>query len=135
MESNRHRHFRHYANACEMLSGASLNSAVIYGFQLLQVPAVGYVVALGIAHFYFGATTITEGGRRVVNFASGSATGLSMFAATSEPMGKHYQSVITESSINSELAKLDKSNNLPINSWLIAGLIAIALLAVARGRR
>ncbi len=61
MESNRHRHFRHYANCCEMLSGASLNSAVIFTFQLLQVPAVGYVVALGVTHLYFGATTFTEG--------------------------------------------------------------------------
>lgn len=134
MESNRHRHFRHYANACEMLSSASLNSAVIYSFQLLQVPAAGYVVALGIAHFYFGATTITEGGRRIVNFASGSATGLSMFAATSEPLGKHYQSYVTEMAVSNELAKLKENNDMPINPWLAVILLAIALLTAKRKR-
>ncbi len=134
MESNRHRHFRHYANCCEMLSGASLNSAVIFTFQLLQVPVIGYVVALGITHFYFTATTFTEKGRRIVNFASGSVTGLSMFAATSEPLGKHYQSVATSMSINREIAKFNKGNDSPLNVWLVV-VLAIAALAFVRGRR
>lgn len=134
MESNRHLHFRHYANACEMLSGASLNSAIVYSFQLLQVPVVGYVVALGVTHFYFTATVFTEKGRRIVNFSNASAVGISMISATTEPLGKHYQSVVTESSINSELTKLNNPNGTPFNPWVLVGLLAIALLAVARRR-
>jgi hypothetical protein len=59
-ENNRSRSFRRYGNICEIAGGASLNSAVIFTFHLLQVHPIGVLLAVVTAHFYFTATTAGE---------------------------------------------------------------------------
>ncbi|MHC5917866.1 MAG: hypothetical protein ACYTXE_44420, partial [Nostoc sp.] len=60
-ENNRGRTFRRAGNACEIVAGSCLNSAVIFTFHLLQVHPVGMFLAVGTAHLYFTATATGEG--------------------------------------------------------------------------
>jgi hypothetical protein len=87
-ENNRERTFRRAGNCCEIVAGASLNSAVIFTFHLLQVHPVGMFLALGVAHLYFTATAAGEKERQVTNIMTGASASLALLCSLSEPVGE-----------------------------------------------
>lgn len=87
-ETNKGRTFRRAANACEIAAGASLNSAVVFLFHLLQVHPAGLILAVGAAHFYFTATAMGEEGRESVNTMTGCAASLAIFCSLHQPVGE-----------------------------------------------
>jgi hypothetical protein len=90
-ENNRERTFRRAGNCCEIVAGASLNSAVIFTFHLLQVHPVGLFLALGVAHLYFTATAVGEKERQVTNIMTGASASLALLCSLSEPVSEWWE--------------------------------------------
>lgn len=129
-ERNRGRGFRRAGNACEIAAGASLNSAIIFLFHLLQVHPLAFVVAMGCSHFYFIATAFGEGQDRIIaNAMTGISAGVAGFSALSEPIGEWMEAQQSKDAAVSEIQELyaDQPPTSPISSW---GLILIAALSV-----
>ena len=129
-ERNRGRGFRRAGNACEIAAGASLNSAIIFLFHLLQVHPLAFLVALGCSHFYFIATAFGEGGDRLVaNAMTGVSAGVAGISALSEPIGEWLEAQQSRDAAVAKLQDLyaDQPPSSPLSSW---GLILIAVLSV-----
>ncbi|MHC0068256.1 hypothetical protein ACWATR_36225, partial [Nostoc sp. UIC 10890] len=99
-ENNRGITFRRAGNACEIIAGSCLNSAVIFTFHLLQVHPVGMFLAVGTAHLYFTATATGEGFNNfVTNLMTGCSVSLALLCALSEPISEWNESRISTSTV------------------------------------
>ena len=91
-ETNKGRGLRRAGNACEIIAGSCLNSGVIFTFHLMGVHPVGFVLALGVSHFYLSATATGEGKDRfATNVMTGASASLSLLCALSEPIAEWYE--------------------------------------------
>ncbi|EKE96780.1 MULTISPECIES: hypothetical protein [unclassified Tolypothrix] len=136
-ENNKERSFRHWANLCELVGGASLNSAVIFTFRAMGVHPLGFVLAIGVSHFYFTATAASESSKRFTHIMTGASASLAGFTALSEPIGNYIGGHTSQQRFYSELEKLhptQSENNLPV--WGLPVLIvAFFVFFVGRRRR
>ncbi len=129
-ETNKGRTFRRAGNACEIVAGACLNSAVVFTFHLLQVHPAGMVLAVGTAHFYFTATSAGE--RDVSNLMTGFSASLALLCALSEPMGEWWEASASKTTAQSELQQMyippTPAPKYP--SWLNGVIIAVFFFAL-----
>lgn len=137
-ENNRERTFRRAGNLCEIVAGASLNSAVIFTFHLLQVHPVGLFLALGVAHLYFTATAVGEKGKQVTNIMTGASASVALLCSLSEPVGEWLEASTSKTVAQNEIREMYvTTNNKP--NWMpllgIAVVIAIMLAFVKSGSR
>lgn len=137
-ENNRERTFRRAGNLCEIVAGASLNSAVIFMFHLLQVHPVGMFLALGVAHLYFTATAAGEKGKQVTNIMTGASASLALLCSLSEPVSEWWEASTSKTVAQNEIREMyATTNNKP--NWMpllgIAVVIAIMLAFVKSGSR
>ncbi|HEY9631724.1 MAG TPA: hypothetical protein V6C84_30905 [Coleofasciculaceae cyanobacterium] len=127
-ERNKGRGFRRSGNACEVAAGASLNSAIIFLFHLLQVHPLGLVVALGVSHFYFLGTAFGEGRDRLLaNCMTGASAGVASISALNEPIGEWIEARQSESAAEEQLQAWYS----PQSSLIIGGHSALILFGVA----
>lgn len=138
-ENNRERTFRRAGNLCEIVAGASLNSAVIFMFHLLQVHPVGMFLALGVAHLYFTATACGEGQHfRIANIMTGASASVALLCSLSEPVGEWLEASTSKTVAQNEIREMyATTNNKP--NWMpllgIALIIAIMLAFMKSGSR
>ncbi|UKP01457.1 hypothetical protein [Nostoc sp. UHCC 0870] len=136
-ENNRTRTFRRAGNICEITAGASLNSAVIFTFHLLQVHPVGMFLALGVSHFYFTATATGEEGRKITNIMSGCSASLALLCSLSESMSEWWEAETSKSTaaaemksiISQEIPQISTSTSTDNSGWL-EGLGSVLVLGV-----
>lgn len=137
-ENNRERTFRRAGNLCEIVAGASLNSAVIFTFHLLQVHPVGMFLALGVAHLYFTATAVGEKERQVTNIMTGASASLALLCSLSEPVGEWWEASTSKTVAQNEIREMYAPPTQG-NNWMpllgIAVFIAIMLTFVKSGSR
>ncbi len=134
-ERNRGRGFRRSGNACEVAAGASLNSAIIFLFHLLQVHPLGLLVALGCSHFYFVATAFGEGRDRLIgNAMTGASAGVAGLSALSEPIGEWLEAKQSQDAATQRIQEL-YSPQAPVISGsavlILLGLTSFVLIAIA----
>ncbi len=124
-ETNKGRTFRRAGNACEIVAGACLNSAVVFTFHLLQVHPAGMVLAVGTAHFYFTATAAGE--RDVSNLMTGFSASLALLCALSEPMGEWWEASASKATAQAELQQMyiPPKPEIHYPSWLSGVVIAV----------
>jgi hypothetical protein len=139
-ENNRGRTFRRAGNACEIVAGSCLNSAVIFTFHLLQVHPVGMFLAVGTAHLYFTATATGEGFNKIVtNLMTGCSASLALLCALSEPLGEWNESSTSTQTANHEIEQMYLPKNADYSSWVsgtgVAIVIAILMIFLFGGRR
>ncbi|MDZ8140620.1 MAG: hypothetical protein RM049_35890 [Nostoc sp. DedQUE04] len=139
-ENNRGRTFRRAGNACEIVAGSCLNSAVIFTFHLLQVHPVGMFLAVGTAHLYFTATATGEGFNNfVTNLMTGCSASLALLCALSEPISEWNEARTSTITANTSIQKMyqpktaDYSNF--VNGAGVAIVIAILIVFLFSGRR
>lgn len=137
-ETNRARTFRRAGNACEIVAGACLNSAVVFTFHLLQVHPAGMVLAVGTAHFYFTATATGE--KDASNIMSGFSASLALLCALSEPVGEWWEASASKTSAQAELVQMYVPPAQPsYPSWLGGAIITLFFfglrIVLIRGRR
>lgn len=137
-ENNRERAFRRAGNLCEIVAGASLNSAVIFTFHLLQVHPVGMFLALGVAHLYFTATAVGEKERQVTNIMTGASASLALLCSLSEPVGEWWEASTSKTVAQNEIREMYAPPTQG-NNWMpllgIAVVIAIMLAFVKSGSK
>ncbi|MBW4662308.1 MAG: hypothetical protein KME15_26950 [Drouetiella hepatica Uher 2000/2452] len=125
-ERNRGRGFRRSGNACEVAAGASLNSAIIFLFHLLQVHPLGLLVALGCSHFYFVATAFGEGHDRLIgNAMTGASAGVAGLSALSEPIGEWLEAKQSQDAATQQIQELYSPQTPVINGSAVLILLAI----------
>ncbi|MBL1203120.1 MAG: hypothetical protein FWK04_29630 [Nostoc sp. GBBB01] len=131
-ENNRERTFRRVGNICEIAAGASLNSAVIFTFHLLQVHPVGMLLALGVSHFYLTATAAGEEGRRITNIMSGASASLALLCSLSEPIGEWWEAYTSKSIASSEIEQIYAPVPADYFSWIngVRGVLVLMVLAL-----
>ncbi|MCW5318947.1 hypothetical protein GTQ43_36490 [Nostoc sp. KVJ3] len=140
-ENNRERTFRRAGNLCEIVAGASLNSAVIFTFHLLQVHPVGLLLALGVAHLYFTATAVGEKGRQVTNIMTGCSASLALLCSLSEPVGEWWEASTSKSVAQSEIQQMyapspNKSNwTTGVGIAVVIAVLVVYITSVSRERR
>lgn len=140
-ENNRQRTFRRAGNVCEIVAGASLNSAVIFTFHLLQVHPVGLLLALGVAHLYFTATAVGEKGRQVTNIMTGCSASLALLCSLSEPVSEWWEASTSKSVAQSEIQQMyapptNKSNwTTGVGIAVVIGVLVVYITSVSRTRR
>lgn len=137
-ENNRERTFRRAGNCCEIVAGASLNSAVIFMFHLLQVHPVGMFLALGVAHLYFTATAAGEKGKLLTNIMTGASASVALLCSLSEPVGEWLEASTSKTVAQSEIQQMyapPTSSPNWVNGLGIAVFIAIVLAFVKSGSR
>ena len=139
-ENNRVRTFRRAGNACEIVAGSCLNSAVIFTFHLLQVHPVGMFLAVGTAHLYFTATATGEGFNKfVTNLMTGCSASLALLCALSDPIGEWNESSISTQTANHEIEQMYQPKTADYSSWVngagVAIVIAILMIFLFGGRR
>jgi hypothetical protein len=140
-ENNRQRTFRRAGNLCEIVAGASLNSAVIFTFHLLQVHPVGLLLALGVAHLYFTATAVGEKGRQVTNVMTGCSATLALLCSLSEPVGEWWEASTSKSVAQSEIQQMyapptNKSNwTTGVGIAVVIAVLVVYITSVSRERR
>lgn len=130
-ERNRGRGFRRTGNACEVAAGASLNSAIIFLFHLLQVHPLAFLVALGCSHFYFIATAFGEGRDRLIaNAMTGMSAGVAGVSALSEPISEWVEAQQSKSTATAKLQELyaDQNPGSPLSSWALVLIAALSVL-------
>lgn len=103
-ETNKGRTFRRAGNACEIVAGSCLNSAVIFTFHLLQVHPAGMVVAVGTAHFYFTATAAGE--RDISHLMTGFSASLALLCTLFEPVGEWWEAETSKTAAQAEIRQL-----------------------------
>ncbi|MHC5861366.1 hypothetical protein [Nostoc sp.] len=132
-ENNRGRTFRRAGNACEIVAGSCLNSAVIFTFHLLQVHPVGMFLAVGTAHLYFTATATGEGNNRfVTNLMTGCSASLALLCALSDPLGEWNEARTSTQTANTSIEKMYQPKTADYSSWGSGAGVAIfvALLMI-----
>ena len=140
IERNKARTYRRSGNACEVAAGASLNSAIVFLFHLLQVHPLGLVVALGVSWFYFAATAAGEGRDRFVgNVMLGCSAGIAGGFALSEPIGEWLQAKQSRAEATEILNRWYAPQSPQIDAGtsialilLLAGVTAIGLKMISR---
>ena len=137
-ENNRERTFRRAGNLCEIVAGASLNSAVIFTFHLLQVHPVGLFLALGVAHLYFTATAAGEKGKLLTNIMTGASASLALLCSLSEPVSEWWEASTSKTVAQNEIQQMYAPPTSG-NNWMpllgIALIIAIMLAFMKSGSR
>ncbi len=139
-ENNRGRTFRRAGNACEIVAGSCLNSAVIFTFHLLQVHPVGMFLAVGTAHLYFTATATGEGNNRfVTNLMTGCSASLALLCALNEPISEWNEARISTSTANTSIQKMYQPKTADYSSLAsgagVAIVIAILMIFLFGGSR
>jgi hypothetical protein len=139
-ENNRGRTFRRAGNACEIVAGSCLNSAVIFTFHLLQVHPVGMFLAVGTAHLYFTATATGEGFNNfVTNLMTGCSASLALLCALNEPLGEWNESRISTSTVKTSIESVYKPKTAESSSWMdgagVGIFLAILMIFLFGGRR
>jgi len=138
LENNRERTFRRAGNLCEIVAGASLNSAVIFTFHLLQVHPVGMLLALGVAHLYFTATAVGEKVRLLTNIMTGASASVALICSLNEPMGEWWEASTSKTMAQSEIREMyaPPSSSHSWGNWVgIAVVIAVLGIYLASGSR
>ncbi|MBD6619736.1 hypothetical protein FNW02_28955 [Komarekiella sp. 'clone 1'] len=138
-ENNRGRTFRRAGNACEIVAGSCLNSAVIFTFHLLQVHPVGMFLAVGTAHLYFTATATGEGFNKfVTNLMTGCSASLALLCALSEPLGEWLESSTSAQTANTEIEQMYSPKIADYSSWMsgagVAIVVAVLMIFLFGGR-
>jgi hypothetical protein len=139
-ENNRGRTFRRAGNACEIVAGSCLNSAVIFTFHLLQVHPVGMFLAVGTAHLYFTATATGEGNNRfVTNLMTGCSASCALLCALSEPIGEWNEARTSTQTANTSIESVYKPKTAESSSWMdgagVGIFLAILMIFLFGGRR
>lgn len=139
-ENNRGRTFRRAGNACEIVAGSCLNSAVIFTFHLLQVHPVGMFLAVGTAHLYFTATATGEGFNNfVTNLMTGCSASLALLCALSDPISEWNEARTSTQTANTSIELVYKPKTTESSSWMDgAGLgifLAILMFFLFGGKR
>jgi hypothetical protein len=139
-ENNRGRTFRRAGNACEIVAGSCLNSAVIFTFHLLQVHPVGMFLAVGTAHLYFTATATGEGNNRfVTNLMTGCSASLALLCALNEPISEWNESRTSTSTVKTSIESVYKQKTAESSSWMdgagVGIFLAILMFFLFGGRR
>ncbi|MHC5716275.1 MAG: hypothetical protein ACYTX0_30190 [Nostoc sp.] len=132
-ENNRGRTFRRAGNACEIVAGSCLNSAVIFTFHLLQVHPVGMFLAVGTAHLYFTATATGEGFNNfVTNLMTGCSASLALLCALSYPLSEWNEARTSTGTANTSIEKMYQPKTADYSSWGSGAGVAIfvALLMI-----
>ncbi len=130
-ENNRGRTFRRAGNACEIVAGSCLNSAVIFTFHLLQVHPVGMFLAVGTAHLYFTATATGEGFNKfVTNLMTGCSASLALLCALEEPLSEWNESRISTSTVKTSIESVYKPKTAESSSWIDGAGVGIFLAIV-----
>ncbi|AUB42947.1 hypothetical protein COO91_09101 (plasmid) [Nostoc flagelliforme CCNUN1] len=139
-ENNRGRTFRRAGNACEIVAGSCLNSAVIFTFHLLQVHPVGMFLAVGTAHLYFTATATGEGNNRfVTNLMTGCSASLALLCALNEPISEWNEARTSTGTANTSISKMYQPKTADYSSWGsgagVAIFVALLMIFLFGGRR
>jgi hypothetical protein len=139
-ENNRGRTFRRAGNACEIVAGSCLNSAVIFTFHLLQVHPVGMFLAVGTAHLYFTATATGEGFNNfVTNLMTGCSASLALLCALSDPISEWNEARTSTSTVKTSIEKVYQPKTAESSSWMdgagVGIFLAILMLFLFGGRR
>jgi hypothetical protein len=138
-ENNRGRTFRRAGNACEIVAGSCLNSAVIFTFHLLQVHPVGMFLAVGTAHLYFTATATGEGFNNfITNLMTGCSASLALLCALSDPIGEWLEARTSTQTANHEIQQMYLPKTADYSNWGsgagVALVIAILMIFLFGGR-
>ena len=139
-ENNRGRAFRRAGNACEIVAGSCLNSAVIFTFHLLQVHPVGMFLAVGTAHLYFTATATGEGFNNfVTNLMTGCSASLALLCALSEPISEWNEARTSTLTANTSIEKMYQPKTADYSSWVsgagVAIVVAVLIVFLFGGRK
>ncbi|MDZ7955400.1 hypothetical protein [Nostoc sp. DedQUE09] len=139
-ENNRGRTFRRAGNACEIVAGSCLNSAVIFTFHLLQVHPVGMFLAVGTAHLYFTATATGEGFNNfVTNLMTGCSASLALLCALSEPISEWNEARTSTSTVKTSIESVYKPKTAESSSWMdgagVAIFVALLMIFLFGGRK
>jgi hypothetical protein len=139
-ENNKGRTFRRAGNACEIVAGSCLNSAVIFTFHLLQVHPVGMFLAVGTAHLYFTATATGEGNNRfVTNLMTGCSASLALLCALSDPISEWDEARTSTSTANTSIEKMYQPKTADYSSWGsgagVAIVVAVLIVFLFGGRK
>jgi LPXTG-motif cell wall-anchored protein len=139
-ENNRGRTFRRAGNACEIVAGSCLNSAVIFTFHLLQVHPVGMFLAVGTAHLYFTATATGEGFNNfVTNLMTGCSASLALLCALCEPIGECLEARTSTGTANTSIEEMYLPKTADSSSWMsgagVSIVIAILMIFLFGGKR
>ena len=139
-ENNRGRTFRRAGNACEIVAGSCLNSAVIFTFHLLQVHPVGMFLAVGTAHLYFTATATGEGFNNfVTNLMTGCSASLALLCALSEPISEWNEARTSTGTANTSIESVYKPKTAESSSWMdgagVGIFLAILMIFLFGGRK
>jgi hypothetical protein len=127
-ENNRGRTFRRAGNACEIVAGSCLNSAVIFTFHLLQVHPVGMFLAVGTAHLYFTATATGEGNNRfVTNLMTGCSASLALLCALSDPISEWNEARTSTQTANTSISQMYQPKTADSSSFVSGAGIAIVI--------
>ncbi|MBD2533583.1 hypothetical protein H6G97_30115 [Nostoc flagelliforme FACHB-838] len=127
-ENNRGRTFRRAGNACEIVAGSCLNSAVIFTFHLLQVHPVGMFLAVGTAHLYFTATATGEGFNNfVTNLMTGCSASLALLCALNEPISEWNEARTSTSTVKTSIESVYKPKTAESSSWMDGAVVGIFL--------
>ncbi|MCC5667996.1 hypothetical protein LC653_30015 [Nostoc sp. CHAB 5784] len=127
-ENNRGRTFRRAGNACEIVAGSCLNSAVIFTFHLLQVHPVGMFLAVGTAHLYFTATATGEGFNNfVTNLMTGCSASLALLCALSEPISEWNEARTSTDTANNSIQSMYQPKTADYSSWGSGAGVAIVI--------
>jgi len=138
-ENNRVRTFRRAGNACEIVAGSCLNSAVIFTFHLLQVHPVGMFLAVGTAHLYFTATATGEGFNKfITNLMTGCSASLALLCALNEPISEWNEARISKSTVKASIESVYQPKTADEFSWMdsagVAIFIAILMIFLFGGK-
>ncbi|MBD2683503.1 MULTISPECIES: hypothetical protein [Nostoc] len=139
-ENNRGRTFRRAGNACEIVAGSCLNSAVIFTFHLLQVHPVGMFLAVGTAHLYFTATATGEGFNNfVTNLMTGCSASLALLCALSEPISEWNEARTSTDTANNSIQSMYQPKTADYLSWMdgagVGIFLAILMIFLFAGKR
>lgn len=130
-ETNFGRGLRRAGNACEIVAGSCLNSGVIFTFHLMGVHPVGFVLALGVSHFYLSATAAGEGKDRfATNVMTGASASLSLLCALSEPIAEWYEAQVSNTIAADMRRELYEPKQAPDSFLMPIGLITVGLVIV-----
>lgn len=126
LENNRGRTLRRAGNACEIVAGGCLNSAVIFTFHLLQVHPVGMFLAVGTAHLYFTATATGEGFNNfVTNLMTACSASLALLCALSEPISEWNEARTSTSTVKASIESIYQPKTAGESSWFHGAGVAI----------
>ncbi|HEY9645418.1 MAG TPA: hypothetical protein V6C88_03560, partial [Chroococcidiopsis sp.] len=139
-ERNKGRGYRRAGNACEIAAGAALNSGVVFVFHLMQIHPIGFVVALGVSHFYFTATAFGEGRDRfLVNTMTGCSALTALLCSLSEPVGEWWEASQSRTAALQDIDLLYPPPPQPrgvfASEWVWIFGAVLLLLLFAGGRR